>query len=388
MATLVLLTAGSVLALNMYLPSLANIAKDLNTDYAVASLSISGFLLVNAVLQLVLGPIADRVGRRPVLLVAYVLFTVASVICALAETITSFLLARVVQASVIAGATLASAIISDTTKGSAVASRMAYVAMAMAVAPIIAPTIGGFLDTGFGWRSVFWLYALFGLVTLWLIWIDVGETNFAQTTNANAQMDSYGELLKSRRFWAYSVIAAASVGAFFLYVAAAPFLAAEVFDLSPAVLGVSIGAITGGFFFGTFLSGRYSERLGILKTVFLGRLASFVGVGAALLAILFVSDDALIFFAGAIFVGFGNGLSVPSARAGALTIRPRLAGSASGLSGAMTVAIGAGLTTLPGLVLTPQNADWLTLTMLLALIVIGLVATEYIRRLNRSEPIP
>ena len=243
MATLVLLTAGSVLALNMYLPSLANIAKDLNTDYAVASLSISGFLLVNAVLQLVLGPIADRVGRRPVLLVAYVLFTVASVICALAETITSFLLARVVQASVIAGATLASAIISDTTKGSAVASRMAYVAMAMAVAPIIAPTIGGFLDTGFGWRSVFWLYALFGLVTLWLIWIDVGETNFAQTTNANAQMDSYGGLLKSRRFWAYSVIAAASVGAFFLYVAAAPFLAAEVFDLSPAVLGVSIGDI-------------------------------------------------------------------------------------------------------------------------------------------------
>jgi len=143
LSTLVLLTATSVLTLNMFLPSLAHIAEDLGVSYALASLAVSGYLAVTAVLQLVLGPVADRYGRRPVLLICVALFAVASVCAALAQDIRVFLAARIVQAAVIAGSTLASAIISDTTERARAASLMGYVGMSMAVAPMLAPMLGG-----------------------------------------------------------------------------------------------------------------------------------------------------------------------------------------------------------------------------------------------------
>jgi len=161
--TLIYLTAISVLTLNMFLPSLANIAQDLGSSYALASFAVSGYLAVNAVMQLIVGPLADRYGRRPILLVCISIFVVASIVCAVADNIWLFLAARTVQAFIIAGATIASAVISDTAEKEKAASLMAYVGMAMAIAPMLAPMLGGFLDQAFGWRSGVWVYIGLGI---------------------------------------------------------------------------------------------------------------------------------------------------------------------------------------------------------------------------------
>lgn len=385
LSTLILITATSVLSLNMFLPSLAHIARDLGVSYAWASMAISGYLAVTAVLQLMLGPVADRYGRRPVMMIGMALFAVASVCAALADSFWLFLSARIMQSAVIAGSALASAIISDTTEKSRAASQMGYVAMAMAVAPMLAPMLGGALDELLGWRSGFWFYALLGSAMLWLIWADLGETNPAPAATFMAQLRAYSDLFRSRRFWGYSVCAGFSVGVFYLFVSSAPLVAAEVFHLSPAIVGIGIGSITGGFFVGSFLSGRYSTRMGLLWMIFAGRIVAFGVVLIALILMLVWTTHPLFYFGGAICGGIGNGLTVPSARAGALAIRPHLAGSASGLSGAVIVTGGAVLTPLPGLLLTPQNGHWLALVLMLGATLGGLLAAVYVWDVDRRE---
>lgn len=385
LSTLVLLTALSVLTLNMFLPSLANIARDLGTSYAMASLAVSGYLAVNGVMQLIVGPLADRYGRRPILLGCLCIFILASFVCAVAQDITVFLIARTIQAVIIAGATIASAVISDTSKPEEAASRMAYVGMAMAVAPMLAPMMGGFLDEAFGWRSGFWVYTGLGTFALWLTWVDLGETNPAPANTLFDQVKSYPELFRSRRFWGYSMVMAFGVGVFFFFVAAAPLVAQDVFGLTPAMVGIGIGSITGGFFLGSFLSGRYSRRMGLLWMILAGRIVALTGLVAALIVLMAGVSHPYVFFGGAILAGFGNGLSVPNARAGALAIRPHLAGSASGLSGALTVVVGAGLTTLPGLILTAQNGAWLTLVVMIAVAALALLSALYAGWIDRRE---
>lgn len=383
--TLVLMTALSVLALNMFLPSLANIARDLETSYALASLAISGFLFVNGVVLFVIGPIADFYGRRPVLLVAMLLFVASSLVCAVAENIWVFLAARTVQAIMIAGSSLASAIISDTHDKSRAASLLAYLAMAMAVAPMLAPMIGGLLDQTLGWRSGFWAYTILGTFAFWLLWVDLGETNPSPAATMLAQIRTYPELFVSRRFWGYTLVMSCGIGAFFLFLAAAPLVGQEIYDLSPAIVGLGIGSITGGFFCGSFLSGRYSQRMGILWMILVGRAVAVIGLSAALCLFALGLNHPLVFFAGAISAGFANGLSIPNARAGALAMRPHIAGSASGLSGALVVFFGAVLTLLPGLFLTPENGAWLTLVMLLVLSLGALAAGFYVRHIDQKE---
>lgn len=383
--TLIVLTATSVLTLNMFMPSLPQIATDLEVSYAVASLSISGYLAVTGVLQIILGPLADRYGRRPVLLFTFVLFAAASICAALATSIWMFLAARVVQAGAISGSVIASAIITDTTERSQAASRMAYVSMAMALAPILGPLLGGVMEQLFGWRSSFWLYAGLSGLLLWLIWADAGETNPAPANTLMEQLRAYPQLFDSRRFWGYSFCMGFGIGCFYLFISSVPLVATQILSLPPALVGVGIGSISCGFFVGSFLSGRYTQRMGLLWMVMAGRVVTFAGIGLALMAMTLWVHSPLLFFVGGISAGLGNGLTIPNARAGALAIRPHLAGSASGLSGALTVAMGAMLTPLPGLFLTPQNGDWMALVLMLGSAAGGLLAAIYVWDVDRRE---
>ena len=385
LATLILLTAISVLSLNMFLPSLAGIAQDLDADYALVSLSISGYLAVTAVLQVILGPMSDRYGRRPVLLMTVAVFAAASVVCALAQDIWVFLTFRILQGAIISGSAIASAVIRDTSDDSEAASLLSYVSMAMAVAPMLGPMLGGLLEAGFGWRASFWVYSVLGGFLLWLVWADVAETNPVPSDTFAAQMRAYPELLRSRRFWAYSVCMSFGIGAFYVFISGAPFVAAQIFGMSPTVLGLGIGSITMGFFTGSFISGRIARRKGLLWMIMAGRIVAFAGLATGLVLYAAGLFHPLVFFAAAICTGAGNGLTIPSARAGTLSVRPHLAGSAAGLSGALIVAMGAVLTVLPGLLLTPQNGVWLIMALMGVLALGGLASALYVRALDQRE---
>lgn len=383
--TLVALTGVSVMSLNMILPSLANMASDFGVDYALVSLSIAGYLAVTAVLQIIMGPLSDRYGRRPVLLIGLVIFTGASLACVLATNIWAFLTFRILQGAIISGTALSRAVIRDTVPVRQAASLMGFVSMAMAIALMLGPMLGGVLDELFGWRSNFVVFFVVGVMLLALCWVDLGETNQHPSETFRKQFQSYPELFRSRRFWGYSACVTFSVGGFYVFLAGAPLVGNVLFNLTPSQLGFFMGTITGGFMFGSFLLGRFAKRHSLTTMLIAGRVLTCVGVSAGLLFFIFGYVHVGTVFGSTIFVGVGNGLTLQSANAGAMSVRPELAGSASGLSGALPVAGGALLTTLTGAVLTEENGGAVLLALILATASLSLFAAFYVRWIDQRE---
>ncbi len=386
--TLIFATALSVLTLNMFLPSLAHMSEDFGVDYGLMNVSVAGYLCVSAVLQLIVGPLSDRYGRRPVLLIAMTIFVVASIGCVQADSIWAFLAFRMVQAAVVAGPVLSSASIRDRYPPNEAASKLGYVAMAMALAPMLGPMLGGALDMLFGWRAGFVLYSLLGAGVLLLLWFDMGETNTNRSSTFAAQLREYPHLFRARRFWGYALCAAFSIGGFFSFITGAPLVAAAWFDLSPAMLGLGIGIITGGFMVGNFVTGRIAKRTQLTTMILFGRIVASVGPFCGLLLFIGNMGSVWVFFGSAICVGFGNGLTNANASAGVMSVRPKLAGSAAGLSGALIVALGAVLTMMTGTFVSPENGPFLVLSMMCGSSFVGLLAVLYVRRLDRTDPLP
>ncbi|WP_170366970.1 multidrug effflux MFS transporter [Ruegeria arenilitoris] len=388
LVTLVLATGLSVLSLNMFLPSLANMAVDFRADYALVNLSIAAYLAVSAVLQLILGPMSDRFGRRPVLLTCMAVFVAASLGCVLAESIWTFLGFRLMQAAVVGGSVLSAASIRDQFPPNEAASKLGYVAMAMALAPMLGPMLGGTLDMLFGWRAGFVFYTVAGAALLTLLWADMGETNHNRSATFAAQMREYPHLFRARRFWGYALCAAFSIGGFYSFITGAPLVAAAWFDLSPATLGLGIGIITGGFMVGNFVTGRIAARTRLTTMILAGRIIASVGPFCGLLLFLGGMGSVWVFFGSAIFVGFGNGLTNANASAGVMSVRPQLAGSAAGLSGALIVALGAVITSITGAAVSPENGPYLVLSMMAGSSFLGLLAVLYVRWVDARDPLP
>ncbi|WP_200876055.1 multidrug effflux MFS transporter [Ruegeria halocynthiae] len=388
LVTLVFATALSVLSLNMFLPSLARMGEDFQADYALVNLSVAGYLAVSAVLQLIMGPLSDRFGRRPILLICMAIFACASVGCVLAESIWVFLGFRLMQAAVVAGPVLSSASIRDMYSPNEAASKLGYVAMAMALAPMLGPMLGGAMDMLFGWRAGFVLYSAFGVGMLLLLWADMGETNTNRSATFAAQLREYPHLFRARRFWGYTLCAAFSIGGFFSFITGAPLVAAAWFDLSPAMLGLGIGIITGGFMVGNFITGRIAAKTRLTTMILIGRIVASTGPLCGFVLFLGGQGSVWVFFGAAVFVGFGNGLTNANAAAGLMSVRPQLAGSAAGLSGAMTVGLGAVLTSLTGVFVSPENGPYLVLGMMCASSFMGLLAVLYVRWVDQRHPLP
>jgi DHA1 family bicyclomycin/chloramphenicol resistance-like MFS transporter len=385
LATLVFLTAMSVLTLNMFVPALASIAKSFNTDYAIANLAIAGYLAITAFVQLIAGPLSDRFGRRPILLGSMTLFVIASIGCTFATDIWTFLAFRVLQSAVVTGSVLSSAIVRDMVGKDKTASLLGYISMAMAIAPMIAPVIGGILDGIFGWRSNFWAYVGFGIIALALVWMDVGETNTRKSNSMKAQIKTYPLLLKAPLFWGNALAPAFGVGAFFSFIAGAPMIAPAVFGISAPVLGLYLGSITAGFATGSFLSGRYATRVRITSIMLTGRIIACVALIVALGLSWMGIETQAAFFGPILFVGMANGLTTPGAYAGVVSVRPELAGSASGLVGALTLGTGAVLTSLTGALLVPETGVPTLLIIMFLTSTASLCAVLYVRA---NEPTP
>jgi Bcr/CflA subfamily drug resistance transporter len=384
LVTLILLTGLSTVSLNMFLPSLPNIAVDFQTDYAVVNLSIALYLAITAVVQIIIGPLSDRFGRRPVLLVAMAIFTLASLGCLLAQDIITFLVFRMLQGAVIAGSALSRAVVRDTQPDQKAASLLGYIGMAMAIAPMIGPMVGGVLDEMFGWRASFATFTGFGIVLWLLVWLDLGETHHTRSATFARQFRGYPEVLGSGRFWGYTLCMAFSTGAFFAFLAGAPLVSSVLFDMSTGTLGIFLGSITGGFFLGSFIAGRLSGHYPLTTMMIAGRVVACAGLSVGLILALTGPVTELSLFGATIFVGIGNGITMPSASAGSMSVRPDLAGSASGLSGSVTVGGGAIMTWTTGAILTPENGAYTLLGVMLAASAAGLVSALSVRWVEQS----
>ena len=364
--TLVLLAGLSALTMNIFLPSLPGMAAYFNVPYSLMQLSVALYLALSAVLQILIGPISDRYGRRKVVLGSLFLFLVATVGTLLAHSAETFLFFRMCQAVIAVGMVLSRAIVRDMVSDAEAASMIGYVTMGMSLVPMIGPVIGGFLDEAFGWQASFSLLLLMGIGVTALVWFDLGETSEPKDTRFIDQLREYPGLLSSRRFWGYCMAAAFSSGCFFAYLGGAPFVGTEIFKLSSQQVGMLFSLTAVGYLVGNFLAGRYSVRIGMNKMVLFGTLITTASIGLLALVTASGLSGPVLFFALTMPMGVGNGLCLPNANAGILSVRPDLAATASGLGGAIMIGGGAGLAALAGHLLGPDSSEMPLVLLMLA----------------------
>jgi DHA1 family bicyclomycin/chloramphenicol resistance-like MFS transporter len=382
--TLVVATAVGSLSMNVFLPSLPGMARFFDADYAVMQLTVSLYLAATAILQIFIGPASDRFGRRPVMLVCFGLFLFGTIAAIYAPTVELLLVFRILQAFSAGGMVLSRAIVRDTVEPNKAASKIGYITMGMALVPMIGPMIGGILDELYGWRSTFLLALAFGFFALLMVYFDLGETNRSRSANLAAQFRTYPELLGSRRFWGYTATAAFTSGAFFAFLGGGPYVSTEILNLTPSQYGLYFAIISLGYMLGNFMSGRFSARIGINRMMLGGNVIAVAGMALALLLFASGLSHALCLFGPAFFTGVGNGITLPNANAGIVSVKPHLAGSASGLGGAMQIGGGAVLSVVAGVLLSPGSGPYPLLWIMLLSSLVAACFTLYVMHVARQ----
>jgi DHA1 family bicyclomycin/chloramphenicol resistance-like MFS transporter len=344
-ALLTALVAFTALTVDIVLPAMPAIARELGARPAEGQLVIGVFVFSYAVCQLVYGPLSDRFGRRPVLLVGVSLYVVASILCLLAATMTELLLGRVAQAvGACAGPVLARAVVRDLHGRDGAARMLAQIGMVMGFIPGVAPIVGGLVTDAFGWRAVFVLLAAFAAVTLAGVWFLLPETNRhknPEATRPGRLLATYASLARNGPFLGYALACTGCFAAMFSFHSLAPFVVIERYGLTPRAFSLWFLGLVAGFVVGSVLSHRYAHRLGLDRAILIG-LAVVVAAAAGAFALERAGIHAVLAIVGptaAMMLGFG--LVFPNAMAGAIAPFPTAAGAASALLGFVTSAGGA-----------------------------------------------
>jgi DHA1 family bicyclomycin/chloramphenicol resistance-like MFS transporter len=369
LALLMAMTAIGPLSLNILVPATPGLVSKLSTDTATVQLTVSLYLLGLAVSQLALGPLSDRFGRRPVVLCGLAITVVSSFLAILAASIGSLIAVRTLQAfGASTGIVIGRAIIRDLYDRERAASMIGWVTTVMVVAPMVSPLIGGLLDTAFGWETTFVFVGVCALIVLSWTWWTLPETRPARAGNGGlrALAGDCGALLRARDFNAYVVAAALGSATFFAFLGGSPHVVIEVMGQSSAAYGAWFILSSLGYMAGNLCAARFSPRLGVDRMIRLG-LATEV-LGAALVALwvwLSPRGGPATIFVSQVIISFGIGVALPNAIAGAVSVRPQAAGTASGITGFAQMTIAA---------LTAQATSWLvagsTTAMELAIVIL------------------
>lgn len=367
LALLVAITAVGPLALNIFMPSMPALPAEFDTDYGTVQLTLSLYLIGTALSQLIYGPLSDRYGRRPVLLVGLSLFLVGSLIGYLAQSIEALILGRIVQAvGGCAGLVLGRAIVRDVFDRDKSASVIAYVTSAMVIAPMIGPAIGGFLDAQAGWRSSFLLLIGIGGIVLAFALLILRETNTQRCADLGliSLVSSYPSLLGRPMFGLYAAQTAFGSAAFFSFLGGGPYVVVELLGRTSQDYGLWFAMASIGYMSGNFFAGRYSERFGINRMLMIGAAATLLG-GLALVLVMLTHTLALpTLFGCMLIMAFGNGITIPNGLAGAVSADPSRAGAASGLAGFGQMGVGAGASTITGAWLVQSSTAWPLIAMM------------------------
>ncbi|EKF17914.1 Bcr/CflA subfamily drug resistance transporter [Nitratireductor pacificus pht-3B] len=382
--TLVVATATAAVSMNVFLPSLPGLATYFDADYSVVQLAVSLYLAATAALQLVIGPASDRLGRRPVMLACFAIFILSTIAALNAPNITIFLICRVFQAFSAAGMVLSRAIVRDTVSAEDAASRIGYITMGMTLAPMIGPLIGGILDELYGWQATFYLILAFGIVSFAIVYLDLGETNGNRSVSMTSQLKHYPELFRARRFWGYTATAAFASGAFFAFLGGGPYVATEMLHLTSSGYGMYFILISLGYMFGNFLTARFSRSFGINRMMLVGNIIATLGLVLALVLFTAGYFHPLSLFGPSMFVGIGNGMTMPNANAGLVSVRPHIAGTASGLGGALQIGGGAALAVVAGALLTAESGPFPLLWVMLISSALAIGASLYVIHVARQ----
>jgi DHA1 family bicyclomycin/chloramphenicol resistance-like MFS transporter len=332
------LAALGQISVSLYTPSLPAMAIDLKASPEQVNLTLGVFFFGFSFSQLVYGPLSDRFGRRPILFIGIAIYAVASLTCVFATSIEALIALRFCQAlGSSAGPVLARAVVRDLHGGDRAAQVMAYVGIGFAVVPALLPTLGGYLQTWFGWEANFLF--LTGIATLigLAVWIILPETNERPDPTLavppQALLSSYKMLITNSQFLGYMLMVGGVFAGLMAMTAAAPFLLIGTLGISPEKFGLLMASTVIGFLGGTLVAGKLAPRLGIPRMALIGAsLAVIGGLVAVLLALANYFNPAAVIGPMLIYLA-GLGFVMPSGMAGAMEPHPRIAGTASALMG-------------------------------------------------------
>jgi DHA1 family bicyclomycin/chloramphenicol resistance-like MFS transporter len=344
-ALIMAMTALGPLTLNILVPAIPNLVVTMNTDPGTVQLTISLYLFGLAVSQLALGPLSDRFGRRPVVIAGLLITAAASILALAATSIGGLIAARTLQAlGASTGLVIGRAIIRDLYDRDRAASMIGWVMTVMVVAPMVAPALGGLLDTTFGWQAIFLFVAVASvLVLIWAV-LALRETRPDHVTSGGFRFIA-GEaraLLRQPVFNGYMLVCALGTATFFAFLGGAPHLIIGIMGRSSAEYGAWFALSGLGYMVGNLMAARLSPRVGIDPMIRAGIWVEIAGTLLGIvLAVLFPFGGPETVMPPQFLISCGNGMLLPNAVAGAISVRPQSAGTASGIVGFVQMGMGA-----------------------------------------------
>ncbi|MEQ9545616.1 MAG: Bcr/CflA family multidrug efflux MFS transporter [Marinobacter sp.] len=346
--TTILLAAAVALgplATDMYLPALPQIGSDFGTGTDQVQLTLSLYMLGFALAQLICGPLADRFGRKPIMIGGFLLFALASVGCALATNIETLMLCRFLQAlGGSAGPVLGRAAIRDIYTPREAARIMAILASIMALAPAVAPTIGGFLVSGLGWASIFIVLAGYALVMAVVVAFGIPEPmrpEYRQPLRLCSLLRNYRTIATDISFLGYTLTNALIFSGLFAFLSGSSFVLIDFLGVEPEHFGLFFACIVVGYVTGNLTAVRLGSRL--VPDQILVRGLTVAVVGGSIMAGLAIAEIYTVWaviLPQALFM-VGVGMVLPQTMAGAMANFPQMAGSASALFGFSQMAVAA-----------------------------------------------
>jgi DHA1 family bicyclomycin/chloramphenicol resistance-like MFS transporter len=338
---LVAMTGVAPISLYMLVPALPVLATVFGRDISIAQMTVSLYMVGIACSQIIMGPLSDRFGRRPVLLAGLGLMVVASAACIFAETLPQLIAARFMQA--LGGATgmvVSRAIIRDLYSRERISSMISLVIAVMMIAQMLSPLTGGLLETAFGWRSIFYVITAASLVIAVAIALTLPETRRVRAEGSGFRGD-VGSLLTSRAFIGYMLCQVLASQIIFTFAGGGPYIVVMQMGRSSAEYGAWF-AVTGfAYLIGNLFCVRFAPRHSLEKLIWFGLALQFLG---SLLNLVWgIAGLNLLpswLFGTQMLVMFANAFVMSNSAAGAISIRPEAAGTASGAMGFLQMGIG------------------------------------------------
>ena len=358
-----LLTFSGPVGMHIFVPALPAANKDLHATPVAMEMTISLYILGLAVGQLLYGPASDRFGRRPALLFGLSLFTIASVAALFAPDVHTLIVARFFQAlGGCSGLVLARAMIRDTSQSHEAARRLALTNLLVTAGPAVAPLIGGGLSALWGWRTILVGLSALGVANFLMAWLLLEETRpEAMFVSASRYARDYVGLLRSRQFLGYAVGGACATTSLYAFIACAPFIFVDRLHAPSTSVGLYLALLVSGIWLGSLLASRLIERYSLARFVVAANAVSVVAA-ASFLGLLLMDRATLVGIIATMFVfSVGVGAAAPAALVKAISVNPRVTGTASGLYGSIQMAVAGTLVMLAGWGSNPALASALVL---------------------------
>ena len=354
---LALITLSGTLAMHIFVPALPLAAKALGATAHATQLTLSTYIAGLAIGQLLYGPISDRYGRRPVLIVGMLIYTAASLAAYFAPSIEVLIVARLLQAlGGCSGLVLGRAIVRDGASGAEAARKLSLMNLMTMAGPGLSPLIGGALAEATGWRSIFVALTLLGLANLVLIHTLLRDRPNGHGSDARQVVRNYLALLRSPAFLGYTIGGGCATTSLYAYIGAAPFIFVDQLHRPTYEVGAYLAINVAGIWFGSLTASWAVRRMPTSRIMIFGNLISCIAAALFLAAAVTGQLSVISAVVPMLVFSFGAGLASPAALTEALGVIPKAAGSASGLYGAAQMAIGAACTALAGLGGNPMLA--------------------------------